>query len=169
MDKSWLQTLLPLVVIGVVFAFRFRGLKNARAVNPPRMWIAPAIVTVAIGFALVAMPPAPLGWAAFVSGVVLGALVGWQRARMVHLERDPATGKVMVRQTPAGLILLIGIVAARRLIAPSGARTGGAAMTGTALIVTDGFMGFALGMMLANRFELWRRARTAPMQTTAFE
>ncbi len=168
MDKSWIQTLIPLAVLAVVFALRFRGLKKARAMRPGRMWIAPAIVTAMIALALVAMPPPPLGWAAFVGGLLLGAVVGWQRARMLHLERDPATGKVLVRQTPAGLIFLIVIFAARRLIAPTGSRTG-AALTGTALIVTDGFMGFALGMVLANRFELWRRAKTAPVQTTAFD
>ena len=169
MDKGWLQTLLPLAVIAVVFAFRFRGLKKARAVRPGRMWIVPALVSVMIGVALFTMPPPPLGWLAFAGGMLAGAAVGWQRARMVHLEHDPATGKLLIRQTPAGLIFLIVIVAARRLIAPTGARGGAAALTGTALIVIDGFMGFALGMVLANRFELWRRAKSAPPLTTAFD
>lgn len=160
MQQGWVKDVLPFVVIAVVIALRWRGLKKARRLRVGMLWIVPLLVVAAIGMALVAMPPTPLGWLVFAAGLAAGAAVGWQRARLMHLHRDPASGELMMRQTPAALLLLLAIFAMRRLVNPGGS---GPAADGTiaptALLVTDGLLGFALGMVIALRLTLYLRAR----------
>jgi hypothetical protein len=91
---------------------------------------------------------------------LLGAGVGWQRARLMRLHFDPDSGQVMISHSPAALILLIVLAGLRRLIRPpTGLATGHAAVSESALLLTIGLTGFALGMIVAQRAELWRRAK----------
>ncbi len=164
MNQNWLQTLLPFLILAVVFALRFRNMKKARPLKVGRLWIAPALITLVAGFVLVTMPPSALGWLAFFGSAAIGAAVGWKRAHLMHLERDPESGDLMMRQTPAALILLLGIVGVRRLVSyessGSAASTGSSGkLAGTALVFTDAALGFGLGMVVAMRLTLWLRAR----------
>jgi hypothetical protein len=66
----------------------------------------------------------------------------------------------MIRQSPAALLLLVGVAGLRQLLRPTGvAPASSHAMPASALLFTDGLIGFALGMIIAQRIELWRRAR----------
>ena len=160
MQQNWLQTVLPFIILAVVFALRFRNMKKAKPLKVGRLWIAPALITLVAGFVLVTMPPGALGWAAFFGSSAIGALVGWKRAQWMHLERDAESGDLMMRQTPAALFLLLGIVGVRRLVAyESGGSAAGGKLAGTALVFTDAALGFGLGMVCAMRLTLWLRAR----------
>ena len=160
MQQGWLKDVLPFIAIAAVIALRWRGMKKARRLRIGMLWIVPLLVGVAISMALIAMPPTALGWLAFAAGLAAGAAVGWQRARLMHLQRDPESGELMMRQTPAALLLILAIFAIRRLVDPGG---GGAAADGelapTALLLTDGLLGFAVAMVIALRVTLYLRAR----------
>ncbi len=159
---SWLPTVLPLVVLAIVMALRLRGLKRARPFRPGTLWILPAVYSAIVIGILAAMPPVFDGWMLFAGGVVIGAVVGWQRARLMRLEVDPVTRQISVRQSPAALLLIFGIMIVRRIAAPTPAASAkGAAASAGALLATDAALGFALGMIVAQRIELWRRARAA--------
>ena len=124
------------------------------------MWIVPVLYSALVGFMLWAMPPSIAGWEVFAGGAIVGGIIGWQRARLMHLHIDETSGAIMLRQSPAGLAVIVGIFLLRRLFLPS--QAGGQVAGGThpALpLLTDGLLGFALGMILGYRIELWRRAR----------
>lgn len=162
MTSQTLQQILPFVVIGVVMLLRWRRIGKAVPFRMSRMWISPVIVSVLIGVMLFALPPAPLGWAAFAGGLFVGLLVGWQRAKLMHLEIDPATGALMMRQSPAAFMFLLVLFGARRLLAPSPQTAGSPPAAGAphALpLITDALLGFALGMVIGMRVELYLRAK----------
>jgi hypothetical protein len=159
-----LQSLLPFAVLAVVIALRWRGLSKARPLRVRRMVIAPVIYGLLVGFMLYALPPSGMGWLLFASGAVIGGVAGWQRARLMKLHSDAETGLVMIRQSPAGLVVLVGIILVRRVIMPPTqmqpqAGAGLAALPVKAMLATDATLGFALGMIVGYRIELWRRAR----------
>jgi hypothetical protein len=161
LDQGTLRAAIPLIILAVVFALRWRNLKKPRQLKVNQLWIAPALITVVVVGVLFAMPPAAMGWLAFMIGVPLGAAVGWQRARLMHIERDAASGDLMMRQTPAALLLLFGIAGLRRLfgVAGGGGDSAGGTLAPTALLFTDGLLGFALGMVIAQRLTLYLRAK----------
>ena len=153
---------LPLVILAGVMLWRFRSLNRARPLRPRRMLLVPLVYSALVAALLVTLPPDRVGWIWFAGGLVAGAAVGWQRARLMRLHLDPDSGAVMMRQSPAALILLVCIAALRRVFVPSGGGVdagGGEALPAAALHLTDGLIGFALGMIVAQRIELWRRAR----------
>jgi hypothetical protein len=123
------------------------------------MVVLPIVYGVLVAVMFAAMPPSATGWLVFAGGVVLGAAVGWQRARLMRLHLDPETDRVMIRQSPAALILLVVVAGLRQLVRPTATAAGHAAMPASALLFTDGLVGFALGMIVAQRVELWRRAK----------
>ena len=168
MDPKLLSTVLPIVIIAVVFALRFRNLNKPRPFNAGRLWLIPAIIAVAAGFFLVSFPPSALGWLIMVFAALIGAFAGLKRGQLMHLERDPQTGGLLMRQSPAALLFVFAILAARRVIAfETGSSSGVQAdasghIPPAALLVTDGLMAFALAMVVLMRWTLWQRAKAVP-------
>ena len=168
MDPKLLPTILPIIVIAVVFALRFRNLNKPRPFNVGRLWLVPAIVAVAAGLFLFSFPPNAVGWAIMLFAALIGAFAGIKRGQLMHLDRDPQTGGLLIRQSPAALLFVFAILAARRAIAfetgaGSGAGPGpGGQIPPEALLVTDGLMAFALAMVVAMRWTLWQRAKAVP-------
>ena len=166
MDPKTLQTWLPLVVIAVVFAFRFRNLSKPKPFQPGQLWIAPLLLIVVFVLLVVSLPPSAMGWLVIAVGVAIGAAIGWKRGHLMHLERDPQSGAVMIRQSPAALMLVLGIILFRRVVSAELGVTPGADAAGhmsdAAVLLTDGLLGLALGMVIAMRFTLWLRAKALP-------
>ncbi len=157
--QQWLQ-LLPFAIIALVMWRRWKSMSVARPLKTGRMWIAPAIYVLLVGAILWGMPPSLAGWELLAVGLIVGGVVGWQRARMMHLHLDETSGALMIRQSPAGLIMIVGLIVVRRFLIPTDA--GGPAASGVhpALpLATDALIGFALGMLTAYALELWRRAK----------
>ena len=168
MDPKLLQTLLPIIIIAVVFAVRFRSLNKPRPFNAGRLWLLPAVIAVAAGFFLVRFPPSPLGWLIMLFAALIGAFAGIKRGQLMHLDRDPQTGGLLIRQSPAALLFVFAILAARRAIAfETGSSSGVQAdasghIPPEALLVTDGLMAFALAMVVLMRWTLWKRSKAVP-------
>lgn len=157
---GWLHTVLPFAIIAFVMFRRWKNIDKPVALRTGRMWIMPALLGVLIGVMLYAMPPAPLGWGVFALGVVIGGAVGWQRARLMRFHLDEETGAVMVRQSPLAFLFIIALFMARRLLIPGReAQAAGQVPSAGLPIVTDALLGFALGMIIGMRIEMWRRAK----------
>jgi hypothetical protein len=159
-----LSTLLPLAILAAIMLFRLRRMSKARALRGATLLALPVIYAALVAVMLYALPPSATGWLCFAGGAVVGAAVGWQRARLMHLHVDAETGRVMMRQSPAALILLVVVAGLRRLVRPAAVPAPGAGMPASALLFTDALVGFALGMIVAQRVELWRRARALRRQ-----
>ncbi|MBS0474911.1 MAG: DUF1453 family protein [Proteobacteria bacterium] len=162
MSAGTVQTWLPLLVIGLVLALRWRNLARPRPLRTARLWIAPLFMTVVVGLAMFGMPISAYGLIAVAGGLALGLLIGWRRAHLLHLSRDPQTGALQMRQTPAAFVLIIALLVVKRVLVPQPGADATGHIAPQALIVTDALMGFALGMILATNLTLWLRARDVP-------
>jgi hypothetical protein len=156
---NWLTALLPFVIIAVVLALRFRSMSRERPLNVGTLWVVPVIYLLLVGSMLLALPPAPSGWGLVAVGVVLGAVLGWHRGKLIRIERNAETGKLSQRASPVAMLLLGALVVlklgARAIFGDSAA----AHPSSGAMLLTDAFIGFALGLLSATRLELYLRAR----------
>ncbi|MFT4056969.1 MAG: DUF1453 domain-containing protein [Novosphingobium sp.] len=156
-----LVTYLPLAIFVGIMALRMMRMKKARPLRLPLLWIMPVIVVLAVSLALAGMPPSGLGWLCLATGMVVGGAIGAQRARLMHLHIDGEGEKarVMMRQSPLAILLIVAVFIARRVILPSGGMQASGHPVGNALLMMDATLGFALGMIVALRLVLWLRAR----------
>ena len=161
MDPKLLQTILPVVVIVVVMALRFRSMNKVRPLNPNTLWIAPVILVALAAVSLVAAPLSPMGLSIGAVALIVGGLIGWQRGKLIHIDRDPATGKLTQQVSPAAMILLVGIIALRYALRNYFDLTPGSdgKMSAQALMITDALLLFAVGLIVVTRIEMMIRAR----------
>lgn len=156
---NWLTTLLPFVIIAVVVALRVRSMRGERKLNFSTLWIVPAVYLVLIGFMFFALPPSTLGWALVAVGLVLGLIAGWYRGRLIHIHRDADTGELRQKASPLAMLLLVAIIVlklgARQIFGEAAATQPGS----PAMMMTDSFIGFALGLLSATRIEMYLRGR----------
>jgi len=156
---NWLTALLPFVIIVVVLALRLRSMSRERPLNVGTLWIIPVVYLALIASMLFALPPTVGGWSLIAAGVVAGAVLGWHRAKLIRIERNAETGKLMQRASPLAMLLLVALIVlklgARMIFGETAAGQPGSA----AMLMTDAFIGFALGLLSATRLELYLRAR----------
>jgi NAD/NADP transhydrogenase beta subunit len=156
---NWLTALLPFVIIAVVLALRVRSMSRERPLNVGTLWIIPVIYLALIASMLFALPPTVGGWSLIAAGVVAGAVLGWHRAKLIRIERNAETGKLMQRASPLAMLLLVALIVlklgARMIFGETAAGQPGS----PAMLMTDAFIGFALGLLSATRLELYLRAR----------
>jgi hypothetical protein len=141
----------PLVVIALLI------LRNARArrLRIETLWIGPVIIIALIGLSLSQEgAPSPLGLVVDVTGLAIGAMIGWWRARFTHIEIDPATHQLTSRASPLGMLIILGVFALRfalRMYAAEGAGPYG-------LLATDALLVMTVGIVCAQRLEIFTRA-----------
>ena len=153
---NW-AAVLPWVVVAAVLAFRFRRMAQQTRLQPGRLWIIPAIYAVLIAGMILARPPSVMGWLALAAGLVLGSALGWWRGRFTQLEVHPEDGTLLMRQSPAAMILLLLVIFGRSALRVA---LGGAGQDiGTLVTISDAFLGFAAGFLGAYRVELMLRAK----------
>lgn len=155
------QQILPIAIPIAVLAIILMRNRRPRPLNLHLMWIVPLLVIVGIGMGLYFTPHEPFGvWAyvGFALALVLGGVAGWWRGRTIDIHRDTETGRLMAKPSPLGLILIVGLLIARRsldayLIANA------EAWHLNAVAVTDAFMLFAVGLVVVQRIEMFVRGR----------
>ena len=155
------QTMGPLIGIGVALIVILLRNRRKRTLRPHLLWVMPLLITVAIGFGLWANTQhphfGPLAWIAFVAALSLGCVAGWWRGKTITIEKE-ADGSLKAQASPLGLILVVGLFAARaglREVMEANA----AAWHLDAVVVTDAFLLFALGLVVTQRIEIYIRAR----------
>jgi len=157
--NNWLGTLIPFAIILVVVVLRIRSMRGDRPLNLGTIWIVPVVYLLIAGSMMVALPPTPMGWGLVVTGLAVGLVVGWYRGRLIHIERHPETGELRQRASPLAMILLVALIVlklgARSLFGETAATQPGS----SAMMLTDAFLGFALGLLSATRIEMYLRAK----------
>lgn len=156
---NWLTTLIPFVILAVVLALRFKSMSKERPLNLGTLWIVPVVYLLLVGSMLFALPPQPLGWGLVLAGLGIGVAVGWHRGKLIRIDRDVETGKLRQKASPLAMLLLVALVVlklgARSIFGDSAA----AHPSSGAMLLTDAFIGFALGLLSATRLELYLRGR----------
>jgi len=154
-------TLIPIVVaMGLVI------LRNSRArrLRIEAMWIAPVIIVAMIGLALYAerrgggLNFTPLGVGLDIAGVILGALLGWWRARFTHITIDPETHELTSRASPLGMVVILSILVIRTVIRTYAADNAGA-LGQWGPPIADALLVMSVGLVCAQRLEIFIRAR----------
>ena len=156
---NWVTTLIPFVVIAVVLTLRFRSMSRERPLKLETLWIVPVVYSLIAGSMLFALPPPPIGWGLIAVGLAAGLTLGWYRGKMIRIERNAETGELRQRASPLAMMLLLVLIVikfgARSIFGESAAAHPGSG----AMMLTDAFIGFALGLLSATRLELYLRGR----------
>ena len=154
---GWMSYAIPLVIIVVVMAIRWKRMSQVRPLKLERLWILPAIYALVATATFVATPPKGLGWVFCAVALVLGAALGWQRGKMMRIAIDPATHTLNQTASPAAFLFIVVLVVVR-----SGARAALASDNSlhlNAFAVTDMLIALALGLFTAQRIEMYLRGR----------
>ncbi|GAA0668040.1 hypothetical protein FHT00_000240 [Sphingomonas insulae] len=154
---GWISYAIPLVVIAVVMAVRWKRMSRVRPLKLERLWVLPAFYAVVIGFTFSRFPPQGWGWAFCLAALALGGALGWQRGKMMRITLDPETHTLGQTSSPAALLFIVLLIVAR-----SGAR-GAMSYAGPVgldpMAITDVLMALALGLFTAQRLEMYLRGK----------
>ena len=153
-QQTWISYAITIGLVVIVMALRMRRMGRMRPLKLDRLWIVPALYFVVTAMMFWQLPPT--GWVAIacVAGLSIGAAVGWQRGRMMHIHVDAETHALNQKASPAAMLFLLALIAVRAL---------GRGLLGTEgvspAMLTDPLIAFALGMFTLTRVEMYLRAR----------
>ncbi|RVT89911.1 DUF1453 family protein [Sphingomonas crocodyli] len=145
-------------IIAFVLFMRLRTIGKARRLRLETLWIIPTLFIAFACFIFSQMPPVGLGWLWVAVAGALGGVIGWQRARLIHIGVDPVTHEINQTTSPAALIFIVALIGVRWILR-SAVAMGDARWHMGAALVTDIFVGFAIGVLTLYRVELYVRAR----------
>lgn len=160
------EMLVPLIVLAIMIPVVLLRNRAPRVLHPERLWIIPAIVIPLIGLGLWGSQFEPgarlapfgvLDWSLLVVGLLLGLAFGWQRGRMTTIEKTP-DGVLKAQASRLGVMLILLVVVARSALRPW-TTAHAADWHVSPLAIGDAFLLFAAGTIVAQRVELFIRAR----------
>jgi membrane protein CcdC involved in cytochrome C biogenesis len=157
-QASWISFAISAVVILVVLALRMRRMGKERPLKIEQMWIIPALYLGVAGFMFWRFPPAGLMWVAVLVALGVGAALGWQRGRMMHITVNPQTHEISQKASPAAMLFIVVLIFLR-MGAREAAAMGGPGFHIDLASVTDVLIAFALGLLATQRIEMYLRAR----------
>lgn len=154
-QPGWISYAVTIAIVVVVLALRLRRMGRMRPLKLASLWVVPAIYGLMAALLLIESPPAlPVIFASF-GGLLVGAVLGWTRGKMMHIHVDPQTHALNQKASPAALFLLVGIIIVR-----AGARTMIGQQGGISpAMLTDPLIAFALGLLSLTRLEMYLRAK----------
>jgi hypothetical protein len=111
--QGWVQYAIPIAIFAVVIALRMRRMGQMRPLKLETLWIVPAMYLVVAALMFWQFPP--VGWVAMAcaSALLIGAALGWQRGKMMHIHVDPETHALNQKASPAAVFFLIALIAVR--------------------------------------------------------
>ncbi len=152
---GFMPLLIPVIFIGIAL---LRG-SQARNLVVERLWIMPVIIIAMIGLAVSQTPPTSgLGIALDVLAIAVGAALGWWRGRLTNITVDPETHALTSKASAVGMIFILVVFAARyllRMYANESAQVLHASIND----ISDAVLLLAVGIVCAQRLEMWLRAR----------
>ncbi|HXQ17581.1 MAG TPA: hypothetical protein VN814_23435 [Caulobacteraceae bacterium] len=153
---SFTQYLLPIGIALVVIVARN---SRPRRLRIEMLWLLPAIYLVMLVAALVAAPPPVtlVSIGLLVLGFLIGAGLGWQRARFMEIHIHPETHDLTSRASPIGILFIFAILLLR-----FGARDFLLAHPNVldvpVIAIGESLLVLAVAMLAVQRLEVWRRA-----------
>jgi hypothetical protein len=146
--------IVPLAAIGLVI------LRNSRArrLRIETLWIAPLVIVAIVGLALSQEGlPSSTGIAFDAAALIVGALLGWWRARFTHITIDQATHEMTSKASPIGMLVILAVFALRYGVRTYGAQN--AASIGLSVnVIADAALMLSVGLVCAQRLEIFTRA-----------
>lgn len=154
-QQNWITIAITIAIVVIVMAFRLRRMGQMRPLKLESLWIVPAMYLVVAALMLWQLPP--VGWVAIASavGLAIGAAVGWQRGKMMHIRVDPETHALNQKASPAAMFFLIALIVVRSAARGILGQDSGVSPA----MLTDPLIAFAFGMFTLTRLEMYLRAR----------
>ncbi len=155
--QGWISYAITAVIIGIVFAVRWRRMSVVKPLKLERLWVFPAVYAAVALYMFVMYPPQGLAWLFCALALIMGAALGWQRGKLMRITIDPDSHTLNTTSSPAAVFFLIAIVAVR-----TGARaviSDGRALHLNAFAITDMLVALALGLFTTQRVEMYLRAK----------
>ena len=156
---NWLTALLPFVVVAIVLTLRIRSMTRERPLKLGSLWIVPAVYVLLVASMLYSLTPPPLGWGLLLAGFGIGIGIGWHRGKLIRISRNPDNGELRQKASPLAMILLVALIALKLGARAIFGETAAGHPASSAMLLTDAFLGFALGLLSATRVELYLRGR----------
>ena len=154
-QQSWVGYAITIAIVLVVITLRMRRMGQMRPLKLESLWVVPALYLVVAALMFWQLPPRGAVAIACVAALLIGAAVGWQRGKMMHIHVDPETHALNQKASPAAMFFLIALIVVR-----SGARTFFGHTGGISpAMLTDPLIAFALGMFTLTRVEMYLRAK----------
>jgi membrane protein CcdC involved in cytochrome C biogenesis len=156
--------LIGVAVFVIVMAIRVSRQRTAKPMNMSTFWLLPALYSVLLGGAVVAMlafgnVDVTATSAAMLAGsLVVGTGAGWWRGRFMHIEIDEATKKPMVRASGMAFVVL-GVLYVVRTGAKLLLFADADPKAPETMLLNAGFLLLALGILVVARVEMYVRAR----------
>jgi membrane protein CcdC involved in cytochrome C biogenesis len=153
--QTWVSYAITIGIIVIVMALRLRRAGQMRPLKLGSLWVVPVLYLAVAAIMFAQLPPT--GWVTIACGVALliGAAVGWQRGKMMHIHVDPETHALNQKASPAAMLFLVALIVVRMLARGMMGAEGGVSPA----MLTDPLIAFALGMFTLQRVEMYLRAR----------
>jgi hypothetical protein len=153
---SLAQYLLPIGIAVIVIVLRN---SKPRRLQIERLWILPAIYFAMTVSALSAAPPpvTPISIGLLVLGFLIGAGLGWQRARFTEIHIHPETHDLSSRSSPIGMVFIFAILLLR-VGAKDFLATHPNLVDVPVVAIGDALLVMVVATLSAQRLEIWRRA-----------
>lgn len=155
---QWLGYAIPAAIILIVMLRRFRQVGRARRLRLETLWIIPFLYVCVAVAVFRGMPPHGLAWLWCALALAIGAALGWKRGGLMAISVDPET-HALNQTTSMASMLFILIVVGLRLASRGLAVELGWTVHGGVAMLTDILVAFALGLLTAQRAEMFLRAR----------
>ena len=156
---NWITALLPFAIIAIVVGLRLRSMSKERPLKVETLWIIPVVYLALVAWMLFALPPTAIGWGLLALGLVVGTALGWHRGKLIRIDRNAETGELRQKASPLAMILLLALIALKLGARAIFGETAAGHPASGAMLLTDAFIGFALGLLSATRLELYLRAK----------
>lgn len=165
MSPQTLQLLIPLVVIIPIILLRARKLSRKQPLKLGRLLIRSAILlAVCALYFLMPQPGVPPHRFVPMDAVVLGAAIllggvgGWTMGRTMTIDVHPEDGTLMVQASPIGLLVILGLVAAR-LAVRAGVRMEAETWHLDVALIFDALIVFTAALFVVRSLEMYLRAK----------
>src|SRR5206468_9958144 len=154
-QQTWISYAITIGIVVVVMALRFRSMAKMRPLKLGSLWVVPSMYVVVAVLMFLELPPT--GWVAIASviGLLVGAAVGWQRGKMMHIHVDQESHALNQKASPAAMFFLIALIVVRAGARTVLGQTGGVSPA----MLTDPLIMFAVGMFSVQRVEMYLRAK----------
>ena len=154
-QQTWTSFAITIGILVIAMGWRLRRMGRVRPLKLGSLWVVPAIYFVVAAAMFVQLPPTYPVALASVVGLLVGAAIGWQRGKMMHIHVDPETHSLNQKASPAAMFFLFGLIIIRTLARTILGHTGSVSPA----MLTDPLIAFALGMFALTRLEMYIRAK----------
>jgi len=154
-QPSWLGFAIGAVLLIVFAGVRLLRAGNVRPLKLENLWMVPALYLAVATVMFIQLPPDRKVWVACALALAIGAAIGWQRGRMLHISVDPRTHVLNQKASPALMLFLVALIAVRlvgRTLLLNDA-------TISPAMLTDPLLALVFAMLSAQRLEIYSRGK----------